>query len=126
MATLYQPPRQPIIPRPVLKGLLVALVLAGAGLYLYQSQPGWVTRLATGLVGLFGYETVTVDVSTTPARADILLDGQRVTSLPIYVRREEADHQLTAIAPGFVPAKVTFRANADRQLILTLKPRRVR
>ena len=126
MATLYQPPRKPIVPRPLLKGLLVALVLAGGGFYLHQSQPGWLTRLATGVIGLFGYETVAIEVSTTPARADLLLDGQRIESLPLHVRRDDADHRLTAIAPGFEPAEVTFRASANRHLILTLKPRRGR
>lgn len=124
MPTLYQAPRKPLVPRPVLKGLFVALVLAGVSLYLYQQQPGWFTKLATSLIGLFGHETVTVDVSTTPPRADILLDGQRMESVPLHIPREDADHRVTAIAPGFEPAEVTFRANADRRLILTLKPQR--
>jgi hypothetical protein len=126
MVTLYQPPRKPIIPRPVLKGLLVALVLAGVSLYLYERQPGWFTRLATGFIGVLGYEMVTVEISTTPARADILLDGQRMESLPLHVRRDQVEHRITAIAPGFEPAEVTFRADADRRLILTLRPKRGR
>ncbi len=124
MGTLYRPPPKPLLPRRVLKGLVVALLLAGVGGYLYQRQPGWFTQAVTALIGLFGYEVITVDVATTPARADILLDGQRVTSLPLHVRRDEANHRLMAVAPGYEPAEVSFRADGNRRLILTLKPAR--
>ncbi len=121
MATLYQPPRKPLLPRPVLKGLLVGLLLVGAGAYLYQRQPGWFTRAATSVIGLFGYEMVTIEVATTPVRADILLDGERTSSLPLHVRRDSSTHRVTAIAPGFEPAEISFPADGDRSLFLTLK-----
>lgn len=121
MGTLYEPPRRPLLPRSVLKGLLVAVVLAVAGAYLYRAPPGWLTRIATGVLELVGHEMVTVDVETTPVRSDILLDGVRMESLPLHLRRDGAVHRVTAIAPGYEPTEVSFTANRDQRLILTLK-----
>jgi hypothetical protein len=126
MPTLYQPPPKPIFPRRVLKGLLLALLLAGVGGYLYQRQPGWFTNAATGLLGLFGYEMATVEVSTNPLRAEILLDGERMTSLPLHVRRDGSTHRVTVLSSGFETTEVTFLADGDRKLFLTLKPDRHR
>ena len=121
-ATLYEPPRKPLLPRRLVKVLLVGLVALAVGGYLYRRQPGWFTGVANSVPGLFGYEMASIDVATTPTRADILLDGERVTELPFSVRRDGATHRVSAIAPGFDPAEVTFRAEGDRHLILTLKP----
>ena len=119
--TLYQPPPRPWLPGRVVKTAVVVLVLAGAGGYLYHRQPGWLSRAANGLLGLFGYEMVTVEVMTTPTRTDVLLDGVRMTELPLQVRRDHAIHRVSAIAPGYETAEITFMADGDRQLILTLK-----
>lgn len=121
MGTLYEPPRRPLLPRSVLKGLLVAAVLAGAGGYLYRAPPGWLTRIATGALQIVGHEMVTIEVETTPVRSDVLLDGVRMESLPLHVRRDGAVHRLTAVAPGYQPVEVAFTANRDQQIILTLK-----
>lgn len=124
--TLYEPPRKPLIHKRTLLVLLVLLVLAGAGGYLYQRQPHLFSEAAASLLGLFGYEVVAVDVAVSPTRADILLDGERVTSLPVRVRRDGAVHRVTAIAPGYETAEVTFKADADRTLFLTLRPAKKR
>jgi hypothetical protein len=126
MSTLYEPPRKPILPRRVLKGLLLAATLAVVGVYLYRAPPGWLTNAATSVLGLFGHELVTIEVTTNPVRADVLLDGDRTESLPLHVRRDGAIHRVSAIAPGYDPAEVTFHADGNRHLILTLHPARRR
>jgi hypothetical protein len=122
MATLYTPPRQPLVTRRTLKVLLVVLGLAAAGAYLYQREPGWFARAASSVLGWFGHETIAVEVATAPTRADVLLDGERVTELPLRVRKDEAVHRVTAVAPGYEPAEVSFKADGDKHLILTLRP----
>jgi hypothetical protein len=126
MGTLYEPQRKPVFPRRVLKGLVVAALLIGVGVYLYRAQPGWLTNTATYLLELFGHELATVEVATNPTRADVLLDGQRMESLPLHVRRDGAVHHVVAVAPGYEPAEVTFTADGNRHLVLTLKPSRHR
>ncbi|MBN2574006.1 MAG: hypothetical protein JXP73_05520 [Deltaproteobacteria bacterium] len=124
--TLYEPPRKPLVRKRTLLMLLVLLALAGGGGYLHHRHPGWFGKAAASVLGLFGHEMVAVDVAVSPTRADILLDGERITSLPAYVRRDEATHRVTAIAPGYETTEVTFKANADRRLFLTLKPAKKR
>jgi hypothetical protein len=120
--TLYEPPVKPLITARGLRIAVVVLALGGVGAYLYQREPGWIGKVGSVVLGLFGYELVAVDVITTPARTDILLDGTRVTELPLHVRHDDAIHRVTAIAPGYEPAEVTFKADGNRQLILTLRP----
>jgi len=122
VTTLYEPPRKPILPKRLIKVLLIGLAVLAIGGYLYRRQPGWFADVAGSVLGLFGYEMISVDVATTPTRADILLDGERMTELPLHVRKDGASHRVSAIAPGFEPAEVTFRAESDQHLILTLKP----
>jgi hypothetical protein len=120
--TLYEPPRKPLVGKRLVVVVLVVLAVGGIGASLYRRQPGWFTKAATSILGLVGYELVSVDVATTPRQTNILLDGERVTELPLHVRRDGASHRVSAIAPGFEPVEVTFRANGDQHLILTLKP----
>ena len=122
--TLYEPPRKRLFSGRAVKVLLVLLVVAGAGGYLYQRQPGWFAHAAASFLGLFGYELVTINVATTPTRANVLLDGERMTELPLRVRRDGGSHRVSAVAPGFEPTEVTFTADGDKHLILTLKPER--
>jgi hypothetical protein len=122
MATLYTPPPRVLISKRTFKVLLVLIVLASAGAYLARQQPGWFSEAAATVLGWFGHETIAVDVATSPARADILLDGERKTELPIRVRKGEALHRISAIAPGYEPAEVTFKADTDKHLFLTLRP----
>jgi hypothetical protein len=126
VGTLYEPPRKTHVSRRALAVLLVVLVLAGAGGYLYQREPGWFGQAAARIIGLFGYEMVAVDVATSPTRADILLDGERVTSLPVHVRRDDAVHRVSAIAPGYETSEVSFKADGDKHLFLTLRPAKKR
>jgi hypothetical protein len=122
MGTLYEPPRRPLLPRSSLKGLLLAALLVVVGGYLYRAPPGWLTRIATAALEVVGHELVTVEVETAPVRSDVLLDGVRVESLPLHVRRDGAMHRITAVAAGYEPAEVVFAADRDHQLVLTLRP----
>ena len=122
MATLHTPPRKPLVTGRSLKVLLVVLGLVTAGAYLYQREPRWFSRAASSILGWFGYQTIAVEVVTAPTRADILLDGERMTELPLRVRKDDAVHRVTAVAPGYQPAEVSFRADGDKHLILTLRP----
>ena len=124
--TLYEPPVKPLVPKRTLKTLLVLFALAAAGGYLYQREPGWFADVAGGVLGFFGHETTTIDVATIPTRADVLLDGERMTELPLHVRKDGAVHRVSAIAPGYEPADVSFRADGDKHLILTLRPEKRR
>jgi hypothetical protein len=121
-STLYQPPRRSVVSGHWAKTVIVLLVLGGVGGFLYQRPPGWFTSAALSVLGLFGYEMVTVEVLTNPARADILLDGKREAELPLHVRKDDAIHRVSAIAPGYEPVEVTFKADGDHQLYLTLTP----
>jgi hypothetical protein len=120
--TLYEPPVKPVIHKHTLKTLLILLAVAMAGVFLYQRQPGWFAGVASSILGFFGHETVIVEVATTPTRADVLLDGERMTELPLRVRQDGAIHHVSAIAPGYEPADVTFRADGNKRLLLTLRP----
>jgi hypothetical protein len=120
--TLYEPPVKPLVRKKTLKILLILFVVAGAGGYLYQRQPGWFANVAAGILGFFGHETVTVEVTTSPTSADLLLDGERVTDLPLHVRKDGAIHQVSAVAPGYQLSEVPFRADGDKHLFLTLRP----
>lgn len=120
-ATLYQPPRKPLLSGRFIMLLLVLGAIAAAA-YLWQQNPGWLGRASVGLLNLFGRELVTVEVATVPTRADVLLDGERMTELPLHVPHDGTAHQVTAVAPGYEPSTVSFRADGDRHLILTLRP----
>lgn len=124
--TLYEPPRKRLFSGRSVKVLLVLLVVAGAGGYLYQRQPGWFANATASFLGLFGYELVTIEVATTPTQANILLDGERMTELPLRVRRDGGSHRVSAIAAGFAPAELTFTADGNKHLILTLRPEKWR
>jgi len=124
--TLYQPPHKSRVSRRLVVVMLVVLALGGIGASLYRRQPRWLDRAVTSILGLFGYELASVDVATTPTRTNILLDGERMTELPLHVRRDGATHRVSAIAPGYEPSEVTFRADGDKHLILSLKPERRR
>jgi len=125
-ATLYEPSRKPLISGTWLKRLVVLLVLVGAGAYLHERHPDWLKEASLTVLGWFGQETVTVDVVVSQTRADILLDGVRMTELPLHVRKDDAQHSVSAIAPGYLPATATFKADGDKQLFLTLRPNRGR
>jgi hypothetical protein len=125
-ATLYEPPKKTLVPRWLVAALLIIAAIALIGGYAYRRHPGWLVGAASGILGLIGYELISIDVATTPTRADILLDGERATELPLHVRRDSASHRISAIAPGFEPAEVTFKADGDRQIFLTLKPAKQR
>jgi len=125
-ATLYEPPRKPLVSRRFVLVVIVVLTLAGLGASLYRRHPGWLDKAATGFLGLFGYELASIEVMTTPTRADILLDGERKTEIPFHVRRDGAEHRVSAIAPGFETAEISFRADGDKQLFLSLRPARRR
>jgi hypothetical protein len=120
--TLYTPPPKVLISKRTFKVLLVLIVLGSAGAFLARQQPGWFANAASSILGWFGHETIAVDVATSPTRADILLDGERMTELPLRVRKDAALHRVSAVAPGYDPAEVTFKADADKRLILTLRP----
>ena len=121
MGTLYTPPSKPIVPRGTLKVLLAIIVLAGLGGYLYLHKPAWLSRPDATFLGC-GHALITVDVATSPTRADVLLDGERVTELPLQVPRDEAIHHVSAIAPGYQLTEVTFKADGNKNLFLTLRP----
>ncbi len=97
------------------------MALAGGLAAFHYQAPNLLARGWDSVLGLFGRELISVEVMTTPARADILLDGERITDLPARIPRDGADHQVTAVAPGYEPAAVAFRADHDRQIYLTLK-----
>jgi hypothetical protein len=124
--TLYEPPVKPVIRKHTLKIVVLLLAVIASLVYLYQQRPGWFAEVASSIMGFFGHETVTVEVATTPTRADVLLDGERMTELPLRVRKDGAIHHVSAIAPGYDMADVAFRADGDKRLILTLKPDRRR
>jgi hypothetical protein len=121
MGTLYTPPRKRLFPRGTLKVLLILMVVAGLGGYLYLKKPAWLSRPDTLFPGC-GQLTITVDVATSPTRADVLLDGERMTELPLQLPRDEAIHHVIAVAPGYEPTDVSFKADGDKNLFLTLRP----
>jgi hypothetical protein len=124
--TLYEPPSKTRILGRWIKVLLVVLLLVGAGGYLYQRHPGLATRAAATVLGWFGREMITVEVTTSPTRAEVLLDGERMEELPLHVPKDDALHRVSAIAPGYAPAEVTFKADGPKQLFLTLRPAKQR
>jgi hypothetical protein len=121
MGTLYTPPPKPLVSKRTIRVVMVLLVLAGLGGYLYLHPPAWLRWTGTAFQGC-GHPMITVNVTTTPTRADVLLDGERMTELPLHVRQDGAIHRVTAIAPGYEPADVAFKADENKNLILTLRP----
>lgn len=122
--TLYAPPRKPLVSRRLIVVVVLVLAVIGLGAALVRQRPSWLDQTVRGVLGLFGYELVSVEVETTPRQTNILLDGERMTELPLHVRRDGENHKISAIAPGFEPTEVVFRADGDKHLLLTLKPSR--
>jgi hypothetical protein len=67
-----------------------------------------------------GPDTVTVEIETTPADAEVRVDGYVVTERPLRLARGNKKYMIDVRAPGHVSKITHIKAEADSQLQIAL------